>query len=146
LNLELLFEQPSWLIALCVAIAALLAFFLYRKDRLNKHLSLWTRIGLGTLRFIALFLLSLFLLHPLIKTIQNEIEDPIIVIVTDNSESIVLGKDSTYYNTKFKEDLEQLNANLGENYDVQSYSFGENLNEDSDLAFSEKNYQFVCND
>jgi len=138
LNLELLFEQPSWLIALCVAIAALLAFFLYRKDRLNKHLSLWTRIGLGTLRFIALFLLSLFLLHPLIKTIQNEIEDPIIVIVTDNSESIVLGKDSTYYNTKFKEDLEQLNANLGENYDVQSYSFGENLNEDSDLAFSEK--------
>ncbi|MFT4778725.1 MAG: hypothetical protein ACI80P_000590 [Flavobacteriales bacterium] len=95
-------------------------------------------MGLGALRFITLFLLSLFLLHPLIKTIQNEIEDPIIVIITDNSESIVLGKDSTFYTTKFKEDLELLTTNLGENYDVQGYSFGESLNEDSELTFSEK--------
>lgn len=136
--MELIFEQPSWLIALCVALAALLAFLLYRKDRLNKHLSSWTRLALGTLRFIALFLLALFLLHPLIKTIQNEIEDPIVVIVSDNSESIVLGKDSTYYNTQFQEDLSQLTSNLSENYDVQSYSFGESLNEDPTLTFSEK--------
>ncbi|MDG1262212.1 MAG: hypothetical protein P8O05_10665 [Flavobacteriales bacterium] len=140
--MEILFEQPSWLLAVCAAIAAVLSFLLYRKDRLNKHISTLIRAVLGALRFVVLFLLMLFLLHPLIKSLQNEEEAPLVVVVSDNSESIVLGKDSLYVKGAFQEEMTQLVADLGKEYEVEQYSFGELLSEDYQPTFTEKTTNF----
>jgi hypothetical protein len=86
----------------------------------------------------------LLLLSPLLKTVFREVEKPVIVIAQDNSESIVVGKDSTFYRTTYKKNLANLSDELSSKYDVRMYSFGEKLKEvppgsaGTELNFTEK--------
>ncbi|MCH2198795.1 MAG: hypothetical protein MK081_08420 [Flavobacteriales bacterium] len=137
--MDILFEQPNWLIAVCLLLAALFAVFLYRKDRLNRHLSIGTRAFLGVLRFVALFLLSLFLLHPLVRTINREVEEPLVVVVQDNSESLVMAKDSAFVKNEWPAQLDDLISQIGDKYEVRPYTFGSTLREGIDsISFTEK--------
>lgn len=137
--MNLLFEYPTWLILACGGFAFLFAFWLYRSDRLNGHLSLPARIFLGFLRFVALFILSLFLLHPLLKSILREVEDPIVVVAIDDSESIAFSNDSSYISGSYNSDIQSLIDKLEQNFEVRTYNFGEQLNEGVDsLTFNQK--------
>lgn len=95
---SILFELPQWLILICAAVGLLYAYLLYRDKRRP-----WGKTVNGllfTIRAVLVFLLALFLLGPFIKYISNIYEDPLLIFAVDNSESIVLAKDSTeIYNT-----------------------------------------------
>ena len=54
---------------------------LYFRDRFNRTYGTPLATFLGVLRFACVSLLCLFLLKPLIKTIEREVEKPIIVII-----------------------------------------------------------------
>lgn len=137
--MNLLFEYPSWLILACGGFAFIFAFWLYRSDRLNGHLSLSARIFLGFIRFIALFLLAIFLLHPLLKSVLREVEDPIVVVAIDDSESIASGSDSSYVRGSYRSDIKALVENLSETFEVRTYRFGEQIGEGTDsLTFNQK--------
>ena len=137
--MNLLFEYPSWLILACGGFAFIFAFWLYRSDRLNGHLSLSARIFLGFIRFIALFLLAIFLLHPLLKSVLREVEDPIVVVAIDDSESIASGSDSSYVRISYRSDIKALVENLSETFEVRTYRFGEQIGEGTDsLTFNQK--------
>lgn len=141
--MEILFEQPDWLIGLCVLLSALFALVLYRRDRLNRHMGVGLRAFLGVLRFGAFFFLALFLLHPLIRTIEQEIEQPIIVVAQDNTESMVLGADSAYLRNEWPGQLTQLTEALSEQYEVMTYTFGDGLTEGLDsLSYQAKTTDF----
>lgn len=92
-------------------------------------------------RFLAITILSFLLLAPLLKNINRQVEKPIIIIAQDNSESLVIGKDSTFYKTEYKQKLQKLINDLGNKYEVRSYSFADKIRElpsaDS-LKFNEK--------
>lgn len=127
--MSLTFEHPSWLLLLCALGAGSLAWYMYRKDRSNRNFPASARIALALFRFSALFLIALFLLKPLVKTIERELEPPLLIIAQDNSRSLLLGSDSSFYRNEWPAALQALQSDLGERYEVQSFRFGENLQE-----------------
>lgn len=126
------------LIFVCAIIGAAVAWFLYRKD---KNLSDFSRnliLFLSFLRFAGFTLLAFFLLEPMLKFVRQEVEKPVIVIGIDNSESMVMTKDSTQTKTLLNEGITQLREQLGDRFDVRTYSFGDRIQEESSPNFSDK--------
>jgi hypothetical protein len=84
-------------------------------------------LALGFFRFIVVFLLAFFLLKPLLRSVDRDVQKPIVVIAQDDSKSLVVGKDSTYYRGAYQEQLKQLQLSLEGDYEVRSYRFGDHV-------------------
>jgi hypothetical protein len=125
-------QAPSWLILFCLLAGVVYAGALYFRDRFNRTYGTPLATLLGILRFSCVTLLCLFLLKPLIKTIERNVEKPIVIIAQDNSQSLVVGADSSYYNNDYKTQLSQLATSFGEDYDVRTFTFGERVREGID--------------
>lgn len=137
--LEIISDYPSWFLILCVLGGLAYAVTLYTKDRTNRHFSKWLIVLLGIMRFTAVTLIALFLLKPLIKSVDREEEKPIIVIAQDNSVSIGVNADSAYVKSRYLNELKLVRDAFGDQYDVRTFSFGETVTEGLDsIDFSEK--------
>lgn len=119
------FQYPAWYLVFCVLAGLVYALVLYYKDRSFKEHSSFLTIGLGVLRFLTVTGISALLLSPLVKSITTETQNPIVVIAQDVSESVKASMDSLALKA-YQNNLETLKNNLAENYDVKTYSFGEN--------------------
>lgn len=127
-----------WYVLLCIAIAGLGAFLLYRKDRNLAELStLWKRV-LAALRFLSLFFLAFLLLEPLLEYSKKKVEKPIIVLAHDNSESMVFANDSVVVKSQLEESYNSLKAKLSADYEVVSYSVGDKVSENPTFDFKDK--------
>lgn len=136
--MKLLLNSPIWFVLLCIAIAGLGAFLLYRKDRNLTELStLWKRILTG-LRFVSIFFLVFLLLEPLIEYATTKVEKPIVVLAYDNSESMIFSKDSIQVKKELKEKLEALKTQLSSDFELTLYGFGQEVNETPSFDFSDK--------
>jgi len=136
-------DAPSWLILACILMGAVYAGALYFRDRFNRTYGSRLAGLLAAMRFGVVTLIAFFLLKPLIKTIQREVEKPIIIIAQDNSQSLSLVKDSAVYKTTYLDQLKSLKDALGEDYDVRSYSFGDQIREGLDsISLQEKETNF----
>lgn len=120
---DLVISYPYWFLLLAVAAGLGYAVMLYYKNSANKLSAFWT-VVLFTLRFISIFLLSLLLLSPYVKTKKKYIEKPIVVMGMDNSRSMILGKDSVFNKRTFPGQWQQLMETLSEKYQVEPYLFG----------------------
>ena len=85
---------PAWYGILCVVIGIVYAIFLYKNDKLLQELSRSWKILLSTFRFTIVTILSLLLLEPLLESVTSKVEKPVIVLLQDNSESLLLSRDS----------------------------------------------------
>ena len=133
----LLTEYPLWFILLCLLLGVVYAWLLYvrtNKDGTNP----WFLRFMAGFRFLSVSLISFLLLSPLIRQQITTIEDPVIIIGLDNSQSMVHGKDSNLIKGEFLDNLETLATELGENYDVRTYSFGEDLMSPMNVDFNDK--------
>lgn len=131
-------NSPVWFVLLCIVIAGLGAFFLYRKDRSLTELStLWKRI-LTSLRFVSIFFLAFLLLEPLIEYSNTKVEKPIVVLAYDNSESMVFSKDSVQVKMELKEKLETLKNQLSSDFEIALYGFGNEVSETPSFNFADK--------
>ena len=100
---------------------------------------------MATFRFFAVTVLSFLLLSPLLKSTNREVEKPIIIIAQDNSESLIVGKDSSFIKKEYKEKLQKLINDLGDKYEVRTYSFADKIKEitsSDSLKFNEKQTDF----
>lgn len=111
---------------------------LYYKNSKLKDLSKRMIVLLGSLRFFSLFLISFLLLEPLLNTEFRKVEKPIVVIAQDFSASVLLNKDSLFYKTDYLNQLQQLQQELGDNYEVRTYSFGDHFRENFSGEFTDK--------
>lgn len=137
--MSIITDAPGWLIALCLFSGIVYAGALYFRDRFNRTYGSALASVLGILRFISVSLIALFLLKPLIKSISRDLEKPIIVIAQDNSESLVIGKDSTYYKTEYLKQIQNLTVQFGEEYEIHTYNFGNGVKDGIDsIAFDQK--------
>jgi len=116
-------DLPIFYSTACILLAFGYAYFLYHKESLITNLYLLR--GLFLIRFIFISMLSVLLLNPIFKTIQNEEEKPILIIAQDVSSSI---KDSVFY------DLINLSKKFPD-FDVYPYSFSSSIT----AGFSEFN-------
>jgi hypothetical protein len=121
------------LILLALIVAAGIAFYQYLyKANYKSRLHLF----LAFLRFASIFLVLLLLINPIFSRKTYETQKTPLPIVVDNSESIsFLNQDK-----KAKEIAELLNSNtkLQEKYQLQLFSFDEDLNSDKPLDFKGK--------
>lgn len=127
----------SWIgVAVCVALGAVYAVVLYFIGK-RHEMSAKTRAMLAVLRFLAVFFISFLLLSPMLKTHVVETEKPVVVLLHDNSLSIVLGKDSTYYRNEYLHSFEQLKKELADDYQVEEFSFGGDVRQGFDGRFDQ---------
>ena len=132
-------EYSIWWLGLVLIIAIALSFFLYRNDKYLTETKPSIKWLLFFFRFISLFSIGFFLIKPLITNTKKDTFKPQLLILQDNSESIKLNKDSSYYLNKFiekhKEFKELLEAN---NIQSISYGFSDSINQESSFLFNKK--------
>ena len=140
---QLITEKPFWFIILCLLLGAAYALILYRNDKSLSEIHPWLKKTMTALRFVLVSVLSFLLLTPLIKTVSHEKEKPIVIIAQDNSESIVLNKDSAFYRHDYPAKMNSLMDDLRKKYDVKTISWGDRINDKVEYSFSDKQTDFT---
>ncbi len=131
------FQYPAWYIIFCALLGLITAGVLYYKDHSFSQQSSWLNWLLGAIRFLLVSLIAILLLSPLLKSLVTETKKPVIVLAQDQSESIVADMEETAL-AKYKTDFNQLATSLGEEYDVKTYAFGNDVREGVDFNFTDK--------
>ncbi|MFN8165260.1 MAG: hypothetical protein U0X76_03580 [Bacteroidia bacterium] len=142
MNFKFLTELPLWWVLVCLLAGIGGAFLLYGKDHSFDNIHKWLRRLLFVLRALLLFFLSILLLSPLIKTFTREKEKPLLIFAQDNSQSIVLNKDSAFYRGDYKKSVEKFLSKLQDKYDVKSISWGDRVRDEADFQFDDKETDF----
>jgi hypothetical protein len=135
--LSISFQYPAWYFIFCLAIATLGSIILYYGFDQFPGQPEWLRKVLFALRFLTLLILSILLLSPILKSKNTEVKKPVIVIAQDVSESISIDQSKEKLE-KYSQDLQKLASSFGNDYDVKTYSFGENIREGFDSKFADK--------
>ena len=131
------FQYPTYFLFGCLLLGLLSAILMYFRAKTNKDWKSWLPILLGFLRTFAITILSSLLLAPLIKSFITESKNPVIVLAQDASESV--GKSFTETELEsYVTDLKSLEQELGEKFDLKTYSFGKDLREGLDTSFNDK--------
>ncbi len=125
-------DLPIGFSLICILIAALYAYFLYQKHPFNKKS--WMPLFMASLRFFTVFLLTFFLLNPFVSSLLIEKERPIIVIAIDQSESM----QHTSAVQELPSHINNLQENLAKNYQLELYSFGNEVNPLDSFRFDQK--------
>lgn len=133
-------EYSLWFTLVCIALAGAGAWFLYRYFPIESDGAYRKpiNIGLATFRFITLFIISFLLLGPLMQWMVTRTEKPVVVIALDGSLSILTNKDSATYRTNFVKQLETLQQNLADDYDVQAFTFGNSIEQGLNANFNQR--------
>ncbi|MBI3501992.1 MAG: hypothetical protein HY063_09370 [Bacteroidetes bacterium] len=139
MNFSLYSDYPNWFYVFCVIAGAVYAFVLYRKEKRFDETPKWVRRALPVCRFVTVTLLAFFLLAPLLKNISRTVEKPIIIFAQDNSESVSIGKDSTFYKNDYPKKVSEFVSSLADKFDTNNYSFGDKIK--SGLAFDYREKQ-----
>lgn len=136
--MQIISDSPWYVMLLCLVAGAVysaaLYFFKQKDDSFPKPVR-WT---LAALRFVSVSLIVFLLMAPLVKQKINQQEKPIIVVAQDNSQSIVLSKDSSYYRTDYAAAMEKLQKELADDYQVELYTYGDALQNGSEVSYSEQ--------
>lgn len=135
--MKIFLEYSWWFFPLCLAVGFAVAWFLYAKDSKLHDAPRWVRRLLLILRGMTISFCLFLLLGPFVERRTRKVEKPTIVLVQDNSASVVSTKDSVYYKTKYLSDYKEFAGRLREKYEVDEYCFGESLSNDT-VRFDEK--------
>ena len=137
LNINIVTEYPLWFILFCLILGFLYAFILYHKDKKNDFPKMLLRV-MSLFRFFSIFIISFLLLSPLLKTIFRYVEKPIIIVAQDNSQSIVMGKDSSFYKNDYVNNIKKLVKNFNKNYIVKTYNFGDKTSNKINYKYTDR--------
>ena len=111
-----------YLSALAVGVAfAMLLYFRNRKQHYGKPLT----IVLFVIRALIGSLVTMLLFNPYIRQKVTAVEQPTVVLAHDNSASLVLSKDSTYYKTEYLQQFGDFKDKLERDFQVDAYLFGQ---------------------
>lgn len=104
------FIYPPYLLIFIALGAAGIAWLMYQ--RTADSLSPRVRWGLTVFRFLVLFIAGALLLEPSIRSTTRQVSAPVIAIVQDNSESLVIQRDSNWIRQSLKPALNKLMESL----------------------------------
>lgn len=135
---NLIFQYPAWFSILCLLLGAAYAATLYFRDKTFSEQPRQFTWLLAALRFITVTFISLLLLSPLLRSLLQDVKKPVILLAQDVSESVGAALEKGGTADRYKTAFEQLSAELGKDYEVQSYSFGETVREGIDFEYKDK--------
>lgn len=117
-----------WIFIIAIIFGLCYASLLYifnKKQHYGKTLTSFLFI----LRCIVVSLLVILFFNPYIKIKKKTTEPSTIVIAQDNSKSLILTKDSSFYKNEYPLLLDSLTNNLSKNHIVDKYLFGNGTKE-----------------
>ena len=126
------FVYPVWYLLLCGLAGLTVAGLLYFRSPIEASTPL--KAGMAVLRFVGYTLLATLLLAPLLRFVDTDRQEPIIVLAQDGSESVGLETDTLDYSARWA----ALRAELSERYRVVQYVFGSSPRRAEDLTFTDK--------
>ena len=103
----------------------------------GQHYSKTLVTTLFILRTIVVGLLILLLFNPYIKKKTDSIEPATIIIAQDNSNSLILTKDSAFYKKQYPLAFDTLINELEENFIVDKYLFGKETREFTTIDYTD---------
>jgi hypothetical protein len=134
LGIQLVTGYSLWLLPLCLAAGAGYAAILYYRNK-SEDFSRSLIWFLSVFRFLTVSLIAFLLLSPMVKTIIRTKEKPTVVIAIDNSRSMVMGPDSVFVKTRLQEELNKLSSELGDDFTIANYTFGEEVKPEDSPGF-----------
>ena len=132
------FSYPTWYVLIGVLVGLLYSFVFYRKENLLNEVKKVVVYTMAFFRFISVCILALLLLEPLIEIENQIIEKPFLVIAHDNSESLLVNKDSAFISSDYLIALSSFKEKLEEKYEVKSFTFGEEVKAGLEIDFTDK--------
>ena len=136
-------EYPFWFVIFCLIFGFIVSGFLYYKDNKLREVSKRTVWFLMFLRFVFISFLAFLLLSPLIKSVTRIIDKPLILFVQDNSGSVILNKDSSYYKNEYPKQVINFIDRVSGEYDVDNMSFGSDVSNQLVFEYNEKETNFT---
>lgn len=123
------------------AVAALagiaLATLLYFRNK-RQHYGKPLTIILFVLRAMIGSLLTLLLFNPYVRQKASSVEQSTLLLAHDNSASLVLSKDSVYYQTEYLRQFNSFREDLNHDFQVDEYLFGQEVRDFDELDFSDQ--------
>ncbi|MDP4280657.1 MAG: hypothetical protein Q8867_00765 [Bacteroidota bacterium] len=135
--MRILTEYPVWFILFCLILGGIYAFLLYYRTGKNEIPGRVMAV-MTAFRFLSVFIISFLLLSPLVRKTSENVEKPILLFAQDNSLSIVMGKDSSFYRSQYPEAVKSFLKNAGDKFNVINWSFSEKNRDGLDFSFSGK--------
>ena len=134
------FGTKYWFILLIAILVAAIGvvILLYFNNKTNKALSKTQVRILMSLRFLSFFLVAFLLLSPFLRNLKKIVQNPIIVAAWDNSASMISVGDSLAIKAEFTSVKTEITQQLGTDFELQEYTFGETSNTYINLNFAEK--------
>ena len=120
------FSYPWWYLIFCLILGIGYAFLMYYRDTRFSEYNIWFKRALAILRACSVFLISLLLLSPFVKTTKEDIKTPLIVIASDRSESIA-STESKENQSLYNQKIQELSTALGDKFEVKKLSFGSDV-------------------
>lgn len=140
---------PLW--KLLISLLAGLAYgflFYYRSSftREKKITSFPVNLLFG-LRVLTVTIIVLLFFNPVFRKFRSNEEKPIVVFAQDNSQSIILNKDSLFYKNEYPDLINKLVKSLEKKFKVVRLSFDQQVHDGIDFSFngSETNFQRLFN-
>ena len=130
-------EYPAWFFLFCLLLGGGYAFGLYYRSRTDEVAPV-IKGFLFLFRFLSVTLIAFLLLSPLVKRTVENVVKPLIILGVDNSESVSLSADSSYYRKTLPGEIISMKEELGKKYDVRLYTFGDHVAADGVIGFREK--------
>ncbi len=125
-------EFNIFVLIISLSLSILYPYLLYKNEsKLKKQ----TRNGLAIIRGIVVFIISFFLLSPLLNNRGLSYEKPIILFAQDNSKSVVLNTNKSFYEKEYLEQRDALINELSSKYDVKTFSIAEELKPGNEINF-----------
>ncbi len=125
-----------WIYVIAILTGLCLAALLYVINKRQHYGKVLTTV-LFTLRSVAVALLVLLLFNPYYKSEVSEVEPATIIIAQDNSASLLLTKDSTFYKNTYPLSLDTLINKLENDFIVDKYLFGNEVKEFDTIDFQD---------
>jgi hypothetical protein len=140
LKISLLTDYPWYFILFCLFAGVSVAFFSYQKNTISQKDGKfgWPVWLLALLRCCSFTILAFLLLSPVVKSLFKKVEKPIIIIAADNSQSILLNKDSVFYRKTLPGEVQKIANALEAKYDVRTYTFGGDTKDNLKLDYKDK--------
>ena len=128
---------PIWMVLVALAVGVALAMALYFKNK-KQHYGKPLTIALFALRTLIGAIVTLLLFNPYIRQRVSVVEQPTVVLAHDNSASLVLSKDSTFFKTDYPVQIEDFRQALKQDLQVDEYLFGQEVRDWDQLDFADQ--------
>lgn len=144
---ELFSDIPLWMLIFLAVVSSALGWLLYRKKSWVKDISNLRRFILIGLRSLGLFLLGMLLFGILIKGVDKEIDQPIIITIIDDSQSMLNYSDSLLVEEQTNAYLKAVEEQLDKKFNSLTFTLDSQLRHIDSLVFnnSKTNLSSVLN-